>query len=261
MGGVAPRHMPAHSLTAVGAVRLADRILADMRHPMADLTVQFGWSPSQPMHVMFRLPLLPGLLLLAGAQLALAESPLPDPVAPAVIGRPLDEIKPVRPKRQKPAAAKAELSKQAAASPATATKVVRQPASAQQALASDAPATRHPAKQAVDDRADPRMRVDDVGKGTHLARKPLGPGAYFGDKHRTAVRKYYQDHPAPGAAAKWQVGEPVPRGAPLTAVPKGLLSSLPELPPGYRYIQLGGEVVLIAAESKLVVDGISRSRR
>jgi hypothetical protein len=231
---------------------------------MADLKVQVGWSSTQPMHVMLRLPLLPGLLLLAGAQAALAESPLPDPVAPAVIGRPLDQIRPARPIREKPEAAKPARSKQAAAQPASATKVV-QPASAPQAMATglapDTPATRHPAKQALDDRADPRMQVDDVGKGTHLARKPLQPGAYFGDKHRTAVRKYYADHPVSGAAAKWQVGEPVPRGAQLAALPKVLLSSLPEQPPGYRYIQLGGEVVLIAAESKMVVDGISRSAR
>jgi hypothetical protein len=142
---------------------------------------------------------------------------------------------------------------------------VRQRASALQALApgpaQNAPATQRPAKQAVDDRADPRIRVDDVGKGTHLARKPLGPGAYFGDRHRTAVRRYYEEHPVSGARASWQIGEPVPRGAPLKTVPKGLLASLPEVPPGHRYVQLGGEVVLIAAGSKMVVDGISRSAR
>ena len=240
-------------------------MLADTRHPMADLKVQFGWSPNQPMHLMLRLPFLPGLLLLAGAQLALAESPLPDPVAPAVIGRPLEQVRPARPVTERRAAAKPARSKQAAANPAAASKVVRQPASAPQAMANglapEALATRHPAKQAVDDRADPRMRVDDVGKGTHLARKPLGPGAYFGDKHRTAVRKYYADHPVSGAATKWRVGEPVPRGAQLAAVPTVLLSSLPEQPPGYRYIQLGGEVVLMAAESRMVVDGISRKPR
>lgn len=217
------------------------------------------------MHLMIRLPLLPRLLLLAGAQLALAESPLPDPVAPAVIGRPLDQIKPARPVREKREAAKPARSGQAASHPAAATKVVRQPASAPQAMATSlapgAPATRHPAKQALDDRADPHMQVDDVGKGTHMARKPLEPGAYFGDKHRTAVRKYYADHPVSGATAKWQVGEPVPRGAPLAAVPKALLPSLPEQPPGHRYIQLGGEVVLIAEGSRMVVDGISRRPR
>lgn len=118
-----------------------------------------------------------------------------------------------------------------------------------------------PAKQAVDDRADPRMRSDDVGKGTRFARKPLAPGAYFSERHRIAVRKYYAQHPVRGAAANWKIGEPVPRGARLKPVPKGLLARLPALPPGHRYVQLGGEVVLIAAGSKMVVDGISRRVR
>lgn len=217
------------------------------------------------MRVMLRLPLLPGVLLLAGTQFALAESPLPDPLAPAVIGRPLEHMTPARPVREKLAAAKPPRLRHAAARPAAATEGVRPPASVPHArapgLAQDAPATQRPAKDAVDDRADPRMPVDDVGKGTHFARKPLGPGAYFGDRHRTAVRQYYEAHPVSGAAVHWQIGAPVPRGAPLTAVPKGLLASLPELPPGHRYAQLGGEVVLIAAGSKMVVDGISRSPR
>lgn len=239
-----------------------------MRHPMADLKVQVDWlSPtrSKPMPMKLRLPLLPGVLLLACAPFALAESPMPDPVPPAVIGRPLEQIRPVRPVRPKPAAAKPARPRHAAARPAAARKVVRQPTSAPQArpagVAQGAPATRRPAKRAVDDRADPRMRVDDVGKGVHLARKPLGPGAYIGDKHRAAVRKYYEQHPVSGAGPKWQIGEPVPRRARVKAVPRSLLASLPELPPGHRYIQLGGEVVLIAADSRMVVDGISRSPR
>ena len=117
------------------------------------------------------------------------------------------------------------------------------------------------AKKALDDRADTRVRSDDVGKGTHFARKPLGPGAYFGDKDRAAVHRYYEAHPVPNQAAKWQVGEPVPGGAGVAAVPKGLLDSLPRLPPGHRYVQVGGEVLLIATGSRMVVDGISRAAR
>lgn len=217
------------------------------------------------MHLMLRLPLLSGLLLSAGTPFAMAETPLVDPVPPAVIGRPLEQLRPARPVRPKPAAAKPARPRPAAARPAAPTKVARQPAAPPQALAPSAaqngPATNRPAKQAVDDRADPRMQAVEVGKGTHFARKPLGPGAFFGDKHRTAVRKYYEAHPAPAAAANWRIGEPVPRGVTPAAVPKGLLASLPTVPPGHRYIQLGGEVVLIAAGSKMVVDGISRSPR
>ena len=207
------------------------------------------------MRVPFRVTLLPGVLLLAATPFALAESPMPDPVAPAVIGRPLDQIRPSRPGREKRAV------KPRATAPASTAKAVRSAPAPTPAVARGTAATPHGAKQALDDRADPSVRIDDVGKGTHFARKRLGPGAYFADRHRVAVRKYYAQHPLAGAAVQWQIGEPVPRGAALAGVPQGLLASLPKLPPGHRYVQLGGEVVLIATGSKMVVDGISRTPR
>jgi Ni/Co efflux regulator RcnB len=226
------------------------------------------------------LPLSLALLLAhaTGASLAQAESPLTDPIAPAVIGRPLDQIRPARPSR--PAAAE----KQAVAkpAPAPARKVARQqaprPAVAPQkaafpstatlgagpaaALAGSGEAVDRPvervAKMALDDRADPRTRLDEVGKGTHLSRKRLGPGAYFDDKDRAAVRKYYEANPSPGGAAGWQIGEPVPRDA-VAVVPPELRARLPRLPPGHRYVRVGGELVLVASGSGMVVDGISRT--
>ena len=230
---------------------------------MADLKVHGGSGRfEETMHVKSRLSLLPGLLLLAAPAFALAESPMPDPIAPAVIGRPLDKIrpwhatakpvKPVKPAKPKQATARAP-------GPAKSAKAVR-PSPALQATAMGAAPTAHAAKQALDDRVDPHAQLGEVGKGTHFARKPLGPGAYFADRHREAVRKYYAEHPlSRGAAAKWTIGEPVPNGATLAAVPHGLLASLPKVPPGHRYAQLGGEVVLIASGSKMVVDGISRN--
>ena len=215
------------------------------------------------MRVMFRLTVLPALLLLlGGASFALAESPLGegDPVAPAVVGRPLPPLKPGAPAR-KPVAVKPAPPRHAAR-PAPAGKTVAQPAKAVATVAApDSSAMRHPAKQALDDRADPRGVRDDVGKGSHFARKALEPGAYFGDRNRAAVRQYYRDHPVAGTAARWQIGEPVPSGAPLAAVPAGLMASLPRVPPGHRYVELGGEVVLIAEGSRMVVDGISRNPR
>lgn len=190
------------------------------------------------MHALLRSCLLcSGLVLLVAPPMAVAQSRLPDPIAPAVIGRPLDEIRPARPAPQKPVAAKP-----AAARPTAAT-------------------TQRAPKGAVDDRPDPRAVMGNVGEGTRLGRKPLGEGAYIGDRHRNAVRKYYEKHPASGAPAKWQVGEPVPAGAQVAAVPQALLARLPPLPPGHEYLQVGGDVVLVAAGSRMVVDGISRSAR
>ena len=217
------------------------------------------------MPALFRLPLLTGVLLL-GAQFALAaqaETPFTDPVPPAVLGRPLDQIKPSRPAKVKPA--KPERAKEAAARRSDSPKAAKKTAAASKpqpaSLAQRTPPEQRPARQADDVRPAPRAPGDNVGQGTHFARKPLGPGAYFGERHRTAVRQYYQEHPVSGAAAHWRIGEPVPRGVPLAAVPAGVLASLPELPEGHRYVQLRGEVVLIADQSKLVIDGISRAPR
>jgi hypothetical protein len=218
------------------------------------------------MHLTLRLPLLPGVLLLAGSALALAESPMPDPVPPAVMGRPLEPMRPAQPAREKPASQPAP-QKPAAAKPASPRYTTARPAAPAPHAAPTpraapaAPTAQRAEKRAVDDRADPRMRVDDVGKGTHMARKALGPGAYIGDRHRAAVRKYYAAHPASGTGGNWKIGEPLPHGAPLAAVPKGLLASLPKVPPGHRYIELGGDVLLIATGSNMVVDGVSRSAR
>lgn len=208
---------------------------------------------------MLRLSILPSLLLLAASPLALAESPMPDPIPPAVVGRPLEHrwtyrVAPARPAAAKKPAAKASRPAHAARKPAASTQVLGAAAS------SPASAGAHRAKQALDDRADPNTILVNVGEGTHYARKPLGPGVYFGDRHRAAVRKYYQEHPQPGSPVRWQIGEPVPSGAALAPVPRALLASLPKLPPGHRYAELGGEVVLIASGSRMVVDGISRAR-
>jgi hypothetical protein len=231
------------------------------------------------MDAMHRLLLLPGVLLFAGAPAALAESPLmPDPIAPAVIGRPLDQIRPARVARPKPMSVRPASPERTGARPAAAApaKLARKTSPAQAkaaplALAAPAAAVATPvtqdvpgqraAKKTLDDRFDASVHLGEVGKGTHFARKPLAPGAYFADRHREAVRKYYEEHPASGQSATWRIGEAVPRGVSVKSVPAALLPNLPALPPGHRYVQLGGDVVMIAEGSKMVVDGISRSAR
>jgi hypothetical protein len=214
------------------------------------------------MHVTFRLPYWTGMLLLAATPIAGAESPLPDPVAPAVIGRPLDQIRPARPVRQKPVAAKPARPKQVAASDKAAPKprvptVATAPAGVQ-----EAPAARQMAKQARDYPAAPPTHVaGNVGSRTQLVPRAFGPGAYFSSSDQALVRKYYAMHPVPASEVKWKVGDPVPARAALTGVPDDLRAALPALPPGHQYVQLDGEVVLVAVHTRRVVDGVSRSMR
>ena len=217
------------------------------------------------MHVMPRLPRLAGLLLLAAAPWAAAETPMTDPIPPAVIGRPLDQIRPARTVRPRPAAVKPKRPKPLATAsrrakkPAAPVAVARTAPAGQAALA--APTQRAP-KQAVDDRAGPATSIpNDVGKGANFARKPLGPGAYFSSRHQAMVRKYYETKPVSGRPGRWKIGEPVPPKTAMTGVPDELRAALPRVPPGHQYVQLDGEVVLVALPSRMVVDGISRGVR
>lgn len=217
------------------------------------------------MHEMTRLPLLGGLLLSAvmAMDLARAEGPLVlEPMPPAVAGRPLHQLRPAPQVREQPVVAKRAAQRQAKVARAAVHKPRAAPAVAAQSMGAAAlpqgAANARPAKQAVDDRAGAAALPDDVGQGTHFARKRLAPGAYISEKYRSAVHKYFAAHPARGATAKWRIGDPVPRGAAVRDVPAGLRASLPEQPPGLRYLQLGGDVVLVAEGSNMVVDGVSR---
>jgi hypothetical protein len=162
--------------------------------------------------------------------------------------------------RPKPVAIQPERPRQAAAGNKAARKPP--PARAAAAVPANAPSPRA-AKQAVDDRVDARSRpASEVGKGSRLATKPLDEGAYIGSKHQALVRQYYASQPASTRkAAKWKIGEPLPRKAVLAEVPDDLRARLPAVPPGHRYAQLDGEVVLLAVQSRMVVDGVSRSAR
>lgn len=138
------------------------------------------------------------------------------------------------------------------------------------AAAAAAPPERQ-AKDAVDDHADPRAQIPEVGKGTRVAKQPLKPGAYFNEQVRRGVRDYYAGGThcppglarkdkgclPPGQARKWQIGQPAPRGVAPAPVPQDVLALLPKLPPGHQYVAYRGDILLMAAGSRMVVDAIT----
>jgi Ni/Co efflux regulator RcnB len=97
-------------------------------------------------------------------------------------------------------------------------------------------------------------------------------GAYFNDRHREEVRRYYVEHYGgkkgcppglakknngclpPGQARKWAVGQPLPRDVVVYTVPQPVLTYLPVAPVGYRYERVGGDLVLIHISDRVVVD-------
>jgi Ni/Co efflux regulator RcnB len=103
-------------------------------------------------------------------------------------------------------------------------------------------------------------------------REDIKHGAYFNDEHRTYVRQYYVKQYGdgrrcppglakknngcmpPGQARKWAVGQPIPAGVTIYSVPQPVIVHLPPAPYGYRYVRLGGDIVLIQVQGNLIVD-------
>jgi Ni/Co efflux regulator RcnB len=112
-------------------------------------------------------------------------------------------------------------------------------------------------------------------KGGDDKSKQPQPGAYFNDRNRDTVRTYYASAGKggkgcppglakknngcmpPGQAKKWHVGQPLPSDVVWHPVPQQIIISLPPVPVGHRYVQVAGDILLIAVGSKMVVDGIN----
>lgn len=60
----------------------------------------------------------------------------------------------------------------------------------------------------------------------------------------------------PGQAKKWQRGQALPRNVAYYDLPQELSLRLRVPPPNHRYVQIAGDVLLIAIGTRLVVDAI-----
>ncbi|WP_153109110.1 RcnB family protein [Propionivibrio limicola] len=95
----------------------------------------------------------------------------------------------------------------------------------------------------------------------------------FGEPDRRAVYDYYgaqarrgQCPPGlakknngclpPGQAKKWSMGRPLPHDVRYYDLPHDLLVRMPPPPAGHRYVQVAGDILLIAVGTSMVVDAI-----
>lgn len=60
----------------------------------------------------------------------------------------------------------------------------------------------------------------------------------------------------PGQAKKWSQGQPLPSGVPYYALPPDLLRQLLPPPPGYQYIRLADDVLLMASGTRMIIDAV-----
>ncbi len=95
----------------------------------------------------------------------------------------------------------------------------------------------------------------------------------IGETDRQAVREYYGEVARsghcppglakknngcmpPGQAKKWQIGRPLPRDVVFYDLPRELSVRLAVPPPGYRYVRVAADVLMIAAGTGMVAAAI-----
>lgn len=108
----------------------------------------------------------------------------------------------------------------------------------------------------------------------HRDRDDVKVGHYFNDDQRNAVRGYYGERYGngrrcpPGLAkrdngcrppgqVRYVVGQPLPRTVTVYTVPQPVIVQMPVAPPGYRYVRVGNDILLVSPQTQLVVDVIS----
>jgi Ni/Co efflux regulator RcnB len=122
--------------------------------------------------------------------------------------------------------------------------------------------------------ADKEREKDEKHARKHGDRDDVQVGRYFNDGQREAVRGYYVRQYGdgrrcpPGLAKKhngcvppgqvrYVVGQPLPRTVTVYSVPQPVIVQLPMTPPGYRYVRVGNDILLVSPQSQLVVDVIA----
>lgn len=96
---------------------------------------------------------------------------------------------------------------------------------------------------------------------------------HFEDSHRVVVREYYENEfrggrcppglakkhngcMPPGQARKWQYGRPLPRDVVYYEVPRDVVVRIGVPPPGYRYVRVATDILMIAVGTSMVIDAI-----
>jgi len=129
-------------------------------------------------------------------------------------------------------------------------------------------------------RSDEGQPVDRDRGGDHSGGHADSSGAHsegavrFEQRHRTVVREYYVTEfrsghcppglakknngcMPPGQARKWRTGHPLPRDVVFYEVPSQLVVRIGTPPPGYRYIRVASDILLIAVGTGMVIDAIT----
>lgn len=97
---------------------------------------------------------------------------------------------------------------------------------------------------------------------------------HFNDDKRAHIRSYYEDEfrgghcppglakknngcMPPGQAKKWRMGRPLPQNVVIYDVPPALVIRIGVPPPGYKYVRVASDILLIAVGTRMVADAIT----
>jgi Ni/Co efflux regulator RcnB len=114
----------------------------------------------------------------------------------------------------------------------------------------------------------------DKGPDKGEARVKISIGSHFGDRERSAVRDYYTRETRgghcppglakknngcmpPGQAKKWQLGQVLPRDVIYYDLSPRLSVEIGVPPPGYKFVRVASDILMIAVGTGLVVDAIN----
>lgn len=98
-------------------------------------------------------------------------------------------------------------------------------------------------------------------------------GVYFGAPQRQVLYDYYAPQfragkcppglakkgngcMPPGQARKWRVGQPLPRDVVYYPVPNEIAVRIGLPPPGYKYVRVAADILMIAVGTSMVIDAV-----
>jgi Ni/Co efflux regulator RcnB len=61
----------------------------------------------------------------------------------------------------------------------------------------------------------------------------------------------------PGQAKKWVIGRPLPRDVVYYDLPPAVLINIGPPPPGYRFVRVASDILMIAIGTGMVMDAIN----
>jgi Ni/Co efflux regulator RcnB len=141
---------------------------------------------------------------------------------------------------------------------------------------------RHDRDERVERRYEQRSEQRSEQRGEHLddnehgrredGLRGDGRREHFESRQHAMVRDYYgtprrgrcppglaKKHDGcmpPGLARQWNYGQPLPRNVVYYQVPQPLVMQIGLPPPGYRYVRVAGDILMLAIGTGLVVDAI-----